>query len=170
MVALVELLVRTGLSVLITSHTHSAVDNLLLRLKQAGLKFLRLGTDARIHPQLHEYSESSLTQHCKSPEDLHEVFSKQVCVICSLRSSADINQPLNHVIQVFMSQQIVGVTCLGAGHAMLSNQRIFDICLVDESTQVLQPSILRPLFSAHRFVLVGDPEQLPPVVRCHQAQ
>ena len=79
MVALVEVLVRAGLSVLITSHTHSAVDNLLLRLKEVGLKFLRLGTDARIHPQLHQYSESTLTQHCSSPEDLDKVFSEQVC-------------------------------------------------------------------------------------------
>lgn len=143
MVALVQLLVRAGLSVLVTSHTHSAVDNLLLRLKKEGLKFLRLGADERIHPQLHPFSENYLTKECRTPEELD---------------------------QVFTSQQIVGVTCLGAGHASLAQRRIFDVCLVDESTQVLQPSILRPLFSARRFVLVGDPEQLPPVVKSHQAQ
>ena len=143
MAAMVELLVRAGLSVLITSHTHSAVDNLLLRLEKASLQFLRLGSETRIHPRLRPYSESSLTKHCTTPEELDLVYSKQ---------------------------QIVAVTCLGAGHAMLSNRRVFDICLVDESTQVLQPAILRPLFCARRFVLVGDPEQLPPVVRCHQAQ
>lgn len=142
MVALVQLLVRAGLSILVTSHTHSAVDNLLMRLKKAGLKFLRLGSDSRIHPQILSFSETSLTKFCKSPEDLEKVYSQQ---------------------------QIVGVTCLGSGHASLS-KRMFDICLVDESTQVLQPSILRPLFNARRFVLVGDPEQLPPVVKCRQAQ
>lgn len=78
MVAVVQLLVRGGFSVLITSHTHSAVDNLLLRLKKVDLKFLRLGTDSRIHPDLLPYSERSLTEHCKTPEDLDKVYSQQV--------------------------------------------------------------------------------------------
>lgn len=78
MVALVQLLVRAGLSVLVSSHTHSAVDNLLLRLKKAGLKFLRLGPDSRIHPQILSFSETSLTKLCNSPEDLEKVYSQQV--------------------------------------------------------------------------------------------
>ncbi|KAI8442227.1 hypothetical protein MSG28_005804 [Choristoneura fumiferana] len=35
---------------------------------------------------------------------------------------------------------------------------------------VLQCTVLRPLFAANRFVLVGDPEQLPPVVRSRAAR
>lgn len=36
--------------------------------------------------------------------------------------------------------------------------------------QVLQSTVLRPLFAANKFVLVGDPEQLPPVVRSRDAK
>lgn len=61
-------------------------------------------------------------------------------------------------------QDVVGVTCLGSGHPLLT-QRKFDVCLVDESTQVLQSTVLRPLFSAKKIILVGDPDQLPPIVR-----
>ncbi|KAJ9598826.1 hypothetical protein L9F63_026640, partial [Diploptera punctata] len=64
---------------------------------------------------------------------------------------------------------VVGTTCLGAGHALFT-RRTFDICIVDESTQVLQVSVLRPLFCAKKFVLIGDPEQLPPVVRSKRAK
>ena len=32
------------------------------------------------------------------------------------------------------------------------------------STQVLQPLALGPLYHAKKFILVGDPQQLPPVV------
>lgn len=50
------------------------------------------------------------------------------------------------------------------------SKRKFDICIVDESTQVLQPIILRPLYNVEKFVLVGDPEQLPPVARSDEAR
>lgn len=66
-------------------------------------------------------------------------------------------------------QNIVGVTCLGAAHALLTRKQ-FDICLVDESTQVLQTTVIRPLIFAQRFILVGDPDQLPPIVRSPDAR
>ena len=49
-------------------------------------------------------------------------------------------------------------------------QRRFDVCIVDEASQVLQPACLGPLFRADRFVLVGDPQQLPPVVQSKEAR
>ncbi|KAJ8311783.1 hypothetical protein KUTeg_010664 [Tegillarca granosa] len=60
-------------------------------------------------------------------------------------------------------------TSLGTNHPLFT-QRKFDICIVDEASQVLQPACLGPLFSAHKFVLVGDPKQLPPVVQCKEAR
>lgn len=49
-------------------------------------------------------------------------------------------------------------------------QTLFDVCIVDEATQALQSTVLRPLFAARRFVLIGDPDQLPPIVRSRQAR
>lgn len=34
-------------------------------------------------------------------------------------------------------QEVVGVTCLGAAHAMLA-RTTFDMCIVDEATQVIK--------------------------------
>lgn len=65
-------------------------------------------------------------------------------------------------------QKVTAVTCLGSGHPLLS-KRLFDVCIVDESTQVLQPSVIRVLLSSKKFVLVGDPKQLSPVVRSCEA-
>uniref|UniRef100_A0A2C9LYA7 DNA replication ATP-dependent helicase/nuclease DNA2 n=1 Tax=Biomphalaria glabrata TaxID=6526 RepID=A0A2C9LYA7_BIOGL len=55
-VALVKILHLSGQSVLLTSFTHSAVDNILLKLKQDGVRFLRLGRKGRIHAQILPYS------------------------------------------------------------------------------------------------------------------
>lgn len=142
LVAIVRLLHLLERSVLITAQTHSAVDNLLLRLLPYDLPLLRLGNSARIHPQLQEISEARLTVNCKTVEQLSEALQKP---------------------------SIVGVTCLGAGHALFQHRK-FDYCIVDEATQVLQPTVLRSLSHCSKFILVGDPEQLPPLLRSREAR
>lgn len=137
LVALIQLLMIMKKSVVITSHTNSAVDNILLRLMDRGISFMRLGSATRIHPLLLHYRESELVANCKTVEDLEQIYNKQ---------------------------QIVAVTCLGSSHALLS-QRKFDYCLVDEATQIFQPTVIRPLIAAEKFILVGDPKQLAPLVR-----
>lgn len=66
-------------------------------------------------------------------------------------------------MQLYSSYNVVGVTCHGSSHSIFLHRK-FDICIVDEATQVFQPTVLRPLFYADKFILVGDPDQLPPVV------
>lgn len=46
----VRVLLARGASVLITSYTHSAVDNLLLKLIQEGVRCLRIGKPDSVHP------------------------------------------------------------------------------------------------------------------------
>ncbi|KAG5673320.1 hypothetical protein PVAND_003380 [Polypedilum vanderplanki] len=142
LVNLIHLLKIMNKTILITSHTNSAVDNILLRLKERGITFLRLGSISRIHHSLREYCETKLVENCKSVEELENLYN---------------------------SYQIVAMTCLGATHAMLSKRR-FDFCLVDEATQIYQPTVIRPLLSADKFILVGDPEQLAPLVRSNDAR
>jgi len=84
MVALVCLLVKLGQSVLIASQTNNAVDNLLLRLKQTGIRFLRLGSAARIHPDLQNNSEGFVTRNCRNPEDLRDTLEAFVSRTCGL--------------------------------------------------------------------------------------
>ncbi|XP_050432477.1 DNA replication ATP-dependent helicase/nuclease DNA2 isoform X2 [Adelges cooleyi] len=139
---LVQLLVLMGRSVLITSHTHSAVDNLLLILNKKGIDFLRLGSKTRVHPTLLSKCDEIATQNFDTPEKLSK-FYNQI--------------------------QVVGVTCLGCGHALLQ-KRIFDICIVDEATQVVQSSVIAALHSSKIFILVGDPQQLPPLIKNKKAK
>ncbi|XP_017012986.2 DNA replication ATP-dependent helicase/nuclease DNA2 [Drosophila takahashii] len=142
LVSLIRLLHLLGKTILITAQTHSAVDNLLLRLLPFDLPMMRLGSSSRIHSQLEGISEERLTRDCKTLEELEKCLEKP---------------------------SIVGVTCLGCNHPIFQ-RRQFDYCIVDEATQVLQPTVLRPLMHCSRFVLVGDPEQLPPIVRSKEAR
>ncbi|XP_064087433.1 DNA replication ATP-dependent helicase/nuclease DNA2-like [Macrobrachium nipponense] len=139
-VALVELMVALGHSVLLTSYTHSAVDNILLKLKSLNIDFLRLGRIARIHPDLTSYADEVIIKDFKDVASLSE-----------------------------FNLLVIASTCLGANHVLFT-KRTFDFCIVDEASQVLQAAALGPLFHASRFVLVGDPQQLPPVIQSSQAK
>lgn len=78
---LIQLLVLMGRSVLVTSHTNSAVDNLLLLLHKNGIDFLRLGTTTRVHPDLLEKCDSVVSKICDTPEKLSAFYNQVVYAI-----------------------------------------------------------------------------------------
>ena len=50
---LIKCLVADGMRVLLAAHTHSAVDNVLLKLIDLGVDFLRVSPSARsVHPDI----------------------------------------------------------------------------------------------------------------------
>lgn len=78
-VALIQLLVELNQSVIITSHTHSAVDNMCLRLLKYGVQgILRLGDFSKIHKDLVNNTERVVTKNCKTPEELEKCYSDAV--------------------------------------------------------------------------------------------
>ena len=142
-VALVRLLVALGKSVLLTSYTHSAVDNILLKLKDdPKTKFLRLGRSSRIHPDLKEFSADIQSENAGSISELRSVYTD-----CP----------------------VIATTCLSLNHPSV-RQRTFDYCILDEAGQSMLLSAIGPLFHGAKFVLVGDPLQLPPVVQSEEAR
>ncbi|XP_071521309.1 DNA replication ATP-dependent helicase/nuclease DNA2 isoform X2 [Panulirus ornatus] len=141
-VAMVRLMVTLGYSVLVTSYTHSAVDNILLKLKKHDIDFLRLGRISRIHSDLLSYADEKITSRFRDVLSLSKFYD---------------------------SKPVVATTCLGVNHVLFT-KRNFDFCIIDEASQVLQVAALGPLFHASCFVLVGDPKQLPPVIQSKQAK
>ncbi|KAJ3575988.1 hypothetical protein NP233_g746 [Leucocoprinus birnbaumii] len=145
--SLVKVLVGMGKTVLVSAYTHSAVDNVLLRLKSESenreLDFgvLRLGNLDKIHPDVQEFTLAK---------------RKQAVTV-------------EHLEKQLMSPPVVATTCLSVDHALF-NRRKFDYCIVDEASQITLPTCLGPIRYAERFVLVGDHFQLPPLVRSVQAR
>ncbi|KAJ1510918.1 Tripartite DNA replication factor [Coelomomyces lativittatus] len=98
-------LVRLGKSVLLTSHTHSAVDTVLLKLHvlDPSLPFLRLGSLHRVHPSLHPFTLPSLEIHQLSQVNLfastalgiqHPVLLRQQFDYCIVDEATQILLPL----------------------------------------------------------------------------
>lgn len=138
---IIRALVSQGKSVLLTSYTHSAVDNILLKLKNDQMPILRLGAPAKVHPEVQDFA--ILAGH---PMNTFE----------EIRSA-------------WHETPIVATTCLGVSH-QLFNERTFDYCIVDEASQITLPICLGPIRMARTFVLVGDHNQLPPLVQNEEAR
>lgn len=79
LVAIAMLYSLMGKSVLIVSHSHCAVDNVLLKLLDKGLEFIRLKSEMPlIVPEVQKYTEEVLTENCETTEDLRKVYNKYV--------------------------------------------------------------------------------------------
>ncbi|TKY88582.1 hypothetical protein EX895_002571 [Sporisorium graminicola] len=153
---LIEVLVKLGKRILLTSYTHSAVDTILRKLGEDpkdGMRILRLGSKEKVHPDAHRF----LLPRCTSLEELRHAFE---------------------------SPNVVAATCLSMHHTFFSSglaklrsrtedaspAYLFDYCIVDEASQIPLPTCLGPLQFADKFVLVGDHHQLPPLVKNAEAK
>lgn len=81
---LVIVLADMGQRVLVTSHTHSAVDTVLNRVvkvsgRSAGI--LRLGDHGRISEPMKQFSHQEHTKHCDTPEELRDLYLQYVSMM-----------------------------------------------------------------------------------------
>jgi DNA replication ATP-dependent helicase Dna2 len=137
---IIRALTSQGKSVLLTSYTHTAVDNILLKIRNDKIGILRIGAVAKVHPEVQEFADLASVPKT-TVEELKKSYNRQV----------------------------VATTCLGINHPIF-NQRIFDYCIVDEASQITLPVCLGPIRMARTFILVGDHYQLPPLVQNREAQ
>lgn len=80
LVAMIELLVRLDKTVLVTAHTNTALDNILVKLLERKIDFIRFGSSAKTRAALFDKLEENLTKHCDSPESLHTVYCSTVSI------------------------------------------------------------------------------------------
>lgn len=149
-----RLLAAQGKRVLITSYTHAAVDNLLMKLMEGGVH----GSDR--HPNCSDLVRIGNKSSCHP--DVHPLLATQVALD---RESLIGGKPsAGALYQVMSEARIVGCTALTVPRTPLLAKQHFDVAIVDEAGQISQPAILGALMSADSFVLVGDHMQLPPLV------
>jgi DNA replication ATP-dependent helicase Dna2 len=138
---IIRALVSQNKSVLLASYTHTAVDNILLKIKDDQISVLRIGAVSKIHPEVQSFADLAGVPK-KSIEELHKSWHES---------------------------KVVATTCLGINHGLF-NARTFDYCIVDEASQITLPVCLGPIRHARTFILVGDHYQLPPLVQNKEAQ
>ncbi|KAK8895551.1 hypothetical protein M9Y10_024020 [Tritrichomonas musculus] len=141
LVSLIKRMVDDGNRVLVASFTHTAVDNICLKMNEERVNYIRFARSESLH---------------------HDVVDHSIDKIVADSTADEIRTKLD-------SCQVFATTCLGCSHPLLDMQsqagRPFDICVVDEASQISLPTVLGPISRSRRFILVGDHYQLPPITR-----
>lgn len=150
-----------GKTVLLTSYTHTAVDNLLLKCIELGLGYniIRLGSASKSHHKIHKYMLSGLIPNFDySDGDVNKI-------------DEIVFKPLKAAIA---KRKIIACTCLGVGDLFKLgpdfNKELIDYCIVDEAGQITQCATVGAIMRCKKFVLVGDHKQLEPLVLNHEAK
>jgi superfamily I DNA and/or RNA helicase/serine/threonine protein kinase len=65
---------------------------------------------------------------------------------------------------ILAAQNIVAGTCIGIGGLPDESLGEFDLCILDEASKATPTEALVPLAKSKKWILVGDPKQLPPYV------
>ncbi len=67
-----------GKSVLLTSFTNSAVDNVLLKLLNEGVEFMRVGSRGKVHPSVAPYTTDEIAMSVRNVQDLSQLYNGKV--------------------------------------------------------------------------------------------
>ena len=163
---LTRLLVSKGKRVLLTSYTHSAVDNLLCKLIDTGM----VSVENMFSPVVRIGRESSC--HVKVVSILAQTIASKAEGYSSGLSSRSIIEAANvdYLHKAISEAKVVGVTALTAPRSPLLAGQHFDVVIVDEAGQICQPAVLGAIMAADMFILVGDHMQLPPLVKSRVAE
>ncbi|MFW6185365.1 MAG: DEAD/DEAH box helicase [Halobacteriota archaeon] len=150
-----EIASKKGIRVLIASHTNRAVDNAIEKLETS--RAIRVGNPSRISSTVMDYSLekkvlSKLQVEDDDPEEVAEYYSK---------NSKKIEQEM---LKTLNSTPIVGSTLIKSAIYPMNEQE-FDLVFIDESSQALVSAALLAIQKGKKFVMVGDPYQLSPVLR-----
>ncbi|CAN3373152.1 hypothetical protein DIURU_001194 [Diutina rugosa] len=150
--------------VLVCAPSNVAVDHLVDKLNQLGLKVVRLTAKSRedvesnvSHLSLHNLvAKEEGAKYANYREREGELDDAEVAKVGRAIRQAE--------SRILKKCDVVCCTCVGAGDRRLANYK-FRSVLIDESTQASEPEVLIPIVKgAKQVVLVGDHQQLGPVI------
>ncbi|XP_044499819.1 DNA-binding protein SMUBP-2-like isoform X2 [Mangifera indica] len=184
---LIILAVQQGERVLVTAPTNAAVDNMVEKLSDIGLDIVRVGNPARISPAVASKSLGEIV-NSKLASFLMEFERKKSDLRKDLRHclkddslAAGIRQLLKQlgktlkkkeketIKEVISSAKVVLATNTGAADPLIRKLGTFDLVVIDEAGQAIEPSCWIPILQGKRCILAGDQCQLAPVILSRKA-
>jgi ATP-dependent RNA/DNA helicase IGHMBP2 len=184
-VELIRQAIRGGEKVLACAPSNLAVDNLFERLLAAGERTVRLGHPARVLPQLRANTLDCLVEEhpdvrlarklireARLLRDQAGKYTRAKPEPGGRRGLRDEAKSLfadarrleaQAVEQILNQADVLCATLTGLDSEVLG-QRRFDLVVIDEACQAVEPACWIPLLRGERVVLAGDHCQLPPTI------
>ncbi|TGL69135.1 AAA domain-containing protein [Leptospira kmetyi] len=184
---IVSQIVAEDRKILVSAPTHSACDLLVESISEKGIPVLRLGHPARISESaLHSTLDYKLFHHPdgkllseyrrdvveiskqakkfkrnfgeKEREERKNLFAEVKELKKTIRSMEK-----GLIDSLISSHPVIVSTPVASARGILEG-RTFDFCVLDESSQALEPASWIPILKSDRVILAGDHKQLPPTL------
>lgn len=128
-------------NILLMSYTNRAVDEICGMLEEAGIHYLRLGSETSCDPR---YVSRLLDRNFGDRPRLEDIRQR-----------------------IIDTPVFVSTTSTMQARPHLFQLKHFSLCIVDEASQILEPNVIGLLSAPQidRFILIGDHKQLPAVVQ-----
>jgi superfamily I DNA and/or RNA helicase len=184
-VELIRQAVSRGEKVLACAPSNLAVDNMLERLVAANEKAIRLGHPARVLRELQEHTLDLLVDAhpdvalarrlLREAEELRNKAARYTRAKPLPGARQEMRREAQELIadarriesqvaeHILDSATVVCATLTGLDNQVLG-ERTFDLAVIDEAAQAIEPACWIPLLRAGRLVLAGDHCQLPPTI------
>lgn len=187
LVAAIAHLAKTN-KILVTAPSNAAVDLLADKLMETGLEVLRIGNSAKV-------KESNVSNTLEGRMAIHpdtkeiKTLRKQMGDYKNMahkykrsfgKSERDQRKALfdeahkiqKHIdsLQAYIMEDVLAKTNVTTATLMGSNQyhfqkNIYDIVVIDEAAQALEPACWVPILKSKKLVMAGDHFQLPPTLK-----
>lgn len=188
-VEIVRQLVSRNLKVLVCAPSNVAVDNIIEKItshKQNMVPMVRLGHPSRVLPSILQLTLDAQVKTCESGQivrEIREEIDSNLRKMSKAKSKSekrnlyteirelrkDLRQREPNVVKDIMDKsRIIFSTLSGSGSKLLRNEN-FDVVVIDEVSQSLEPECWIAVMKANRAIFAGDPLQLPPTVQCKKA-
>lgn len=147
-----EALTDADSSVLLVSYTNRAVDEICSKLVKQNIDFIRIGSGVSCDEIYQPYLLEKRVNHCANAAVIRELIAK--------------------------TRVFVGTTTALSANVHLFGIKHFDLAIVDEASQILEPHLMALLAARtddgrnaiRKFILIGDQKQLPAVVMQTEAE
>lgn len=192
LISLIELLSKENKKILVVASGNSAVDLITERLSTIGVNVLRIGNLSRISDDImHTTLEHKLHlhldwQHVKkvkikanearknAQKFVRNFTTEQRMEKQDWRREAnelskwakELEQRL--VDEIIDNANVIATTCISASHTLINNLK-YDVSIIDEGSQALEPECWNVILKSQKVIIAGDHLQLPPTVKSDKA-
>ena len=172
--------------VLVCAQSNTAVDWISEKLVDRGIPVLRIGNPTRVNDKMLSFTYE---RRFESHPDYTELWGIRKAIretqqALRKRSGAERESLRNRLsrlrgrateleIQIdavlFDEARVVACTLVGAANRILTNHH-FTTLFIDEAAQALEAACWIAIGKADRVILAGDHQQLPPTIKCIEAE
>lgn len=193
LVAAIGELLKEEKQIMVCAPSNAATDYLAANLHKKGIRVVRVGNLAKVETDNTALTLDVLLQQEKDFKQIKELKKRAIelrkmggkykrnfgreeaeqrkLIFKEARAmNSEARELESYLVQkVLDDAQVVACTLIGSTSDYIGDRR-FSTVVIDEAGQGIEPAVWVPILKAEKVVMAGDPFQLPPTVKSHEAQ